>query len=178
MWKETTPFIVPLAPSVDHAMRSSGTCSLVVAFQLRFDHQIFACQSDVVSSALLALFTPLAKVLKSWYCVHWSYAVRSGTPTSMCSMMTVGLLPEDFLRLPLPPPRFFRAPLTLSLAWPAPSSTAVRSGPLPSASFLPPSVASLAKPGLLPSAMSLSLPVVSPSFWPTPESSRVAWAVR
>src|SRR5687768_18586805 len=77
-WKETTPLVVPLAPSEDQAMRSSGTCSVVFAFQLRLDHQIFACQSDVVSSDLLALLTPLAKVLKSWYWVHWSYAVRSG----------------------------------------------------------------------------------------------------
>lgn len=42
------------------------------AFQLRLDQKIFACQSEFVSSARLALFTPLAKVLKSWYWVHWS----------------------------------------------------------------------------------------------------------
>ena len=71
-WKETTPFVVPLAPSDVQAIRSSGTCSVVFAFQLRLDQKTFACQSLVVSSARFALLTPLAKVLKSWYYVHWS----------------------------------------------------------------------------------------------------------
>src|SRR5690606_25471988 len=140
-WKETTPFVVPLAPSEVHAMRSSGTCSVVCAFQLRLDHQTLACQSEVVSSDLLALLTPLAKVLKSWSCVHWRQRVRSGTPMSLCSMMPVGFLPAERLRLlfPPPPPSPFRAPMTLSLAREAPTSTALRRGLLPSAILRPPS---------------------------------------
>ena len=71
-WKETTPFVVPLAPSEVQEIRSSGTCSVVVAFQLRLDQKTFICQSECVSSARFALLTPFAKVLKSWYWVHWS----------------------------------------------------------------------------------------------------------
>ncbi len=71
-WKLTTPLVVPLAPSDVQEIRSSGTCSVVVAFQLRLDHRTLSCQSEVVSSARFALLTPLAKVLKSWYWVHWS----------------------------------------------------------------------------------------------------------
>ncbi|CAM5562964.1 hypothetical protein SHIRM173S_04353 [Streptomyces hirsutus] len=96
----------------------------------------------------------------------------------MCSMMTVGFFPADPLPLPLPPSRPLKAPITLSLTREAPSSTAVRRGLLPSASLRPPSSASLANPGLLPSAMSVSLPVVSPSLRPTPVSMRVAWTAR
>lgn len=91
--------------------------------------------------------------------------------------MTVGFCPEPPFFLPLPPNRPFTPSVTLSFKFVAPSSTALRMGPLPSASFLPPSRASLAKPGLRPSAMSVSLLVLSPSLRPAPTSSRSAWAM-
>ena len=71
-WNVTTPLTLPLAPCVVHAIRSSGICSVTFAFQLRVDFATFTVQLLVVSSLFSTLTTPLAKVLNSWNCVHWS----------------------------------------------------------------------------------------------------------
>ena len=95
--------MVPLAPSVVQVIRSSGTCSVMLAFQLRLDQATFTFQLVLVSSAFSTLMTPLAKVLKSWYWVHWSYASRTGTPTSMSSTTVTLLdLPPPLLPRPCP----------------------------------------------------------------------------
>ena len=162
-WKVTTPLTVPLAPSVVQVIRSSGTCSVTFAFQLRVDLATFTFQLLLVSSDFSTLTTPLAKVLNSWNCVHWSYASRTGTPTSMSSeIVTLFDLPPPPLR-PLP-----NTPLTLSLmvsmTWEPPALSAAWAGDLPSPSALPPLARDFTAPvGAEPSA---SLPAPSPSLWP------------
>ncbi|CAM5247512.1 hypothetical protein SALBM135S_06336 [Streptomyces alboniger] len=64
----------------------------------------------------------------------------------------------------LPPPMPLNASVTLSFRWPPPSSRALRTGPLPSETFLPAFSASFPKPGLLPSAMSFRLKAVGEAF--------------
>lgn len=111
-WKVTTPLTVPFAPSVVQPIRSSGTCSVTFARQLRVDLATFTFQSLLVSSACSTLTTPLAKVLNSWNWVHWLYASRAGTPTSMSStIVTLFDLPPPLLPRPLP-----KTPLTFSFS--------------------------------------------------------------
>ncbi len=63
------------------------------------------------------------KLGKSWNWVHWLYTSRTGAPTSIVSTMLVTFsLSPDLPFFPPPPnmpeTRFFRPPLTVSLAIP------------------------------------------------------------
>ncbi len=171
-WKVTTPLTVPLAPSVVQVIRSSGICSVTFAFQLRVDLATFTFQLLLVSSDFSTLTTPLAKVLNSWNCVHWSYASRTGTPTSMSSdIVTLFDLPPPPLR-PLPKSPFTLS-FTVSFRWEAPALTAAWAGFLPSPSALPPFARLFTAPlgSPLPSA---SRPAPSPSL--RPRLVTVCWA--
>lgn len=87
---------------------------------MRVDLATFTFQLLVVSSAFSTLTTPLANELNSWNWVHWSYASRTGTPTSMSSTMVtlLDLPPPDLRPLPNNP---LTLSLTVSLRWEAPA---------------------------------------------------------
>src|SRR5688500_14399339 len=88
-WKVTTPAF--FAPSMlVHAMRSSGFCSVIFASHSRLVPAISATQCNVVSSICLTLSTPSMKRGNSSNWVHWLYAVRTGTLSSIdCSAVDI-----------------------------------------------------------------------------------------
>src|SRR3954471_18133504 len=89
--KDHAPAAYPLGPLARQTMWSSGTCSWVVASQLRCDQKTCAFQLDFSSEGRSTFSTFFMKEEKSSYWVHWLYATRSGTPTSIVSMMLVNL---------------------------------------------------------------------------------------
>ena len=83
-WNVTTPACC--VPSVARqATRSSGCCSVISASNSRSTPAIFVRQCTCVSSIWRISSTPSMKRGNSSNCVHWLYAVRTGTWTSMLS---------------------------------------------------------------------------------------------
>ena len=72
------------APLVDtHAMRRSGTCSMILACHVFAWPPTDAVHSRVASSSWTTRSTLSMNCGKLSNCVHWPYAVETGTSTSM-----------------------------------------------------------------------------------------------
>ena len=79
--KVTAPALV--APSVAaHATFRSGTCSTILAVHCRRTPAISATHSRRSSLSWVTFLTPPMNCGKSSNCVHWLYAVLTGTFTS------------------------------------------------------------------------------------------------
>src|SRR5690606_31240391 len=89
LWKVTTP--AWLVPSVDvHAMRSSGCCSVISASNSRVTPAMSVTQCVWVSSTWVMDSTPSMNSGNDSNRVHWLYATRAGTSTSMdCSTVVM-----------------------------------------------------------------------------------------
>jgi NAD(P)-dependent dehydrogenase (short-subunit alcohol dehydrogenase family) len=87
-WNVTAPAFG--APAVArHATRSSGCCSVISASHSRRAPPMVATQCKCPSSICCTDSTPSMKRGNSSNCVHWSYAVRTGTRTSMDSSIVL-----------------------------------------------------------------------------------------
>ena len=87
----TVPSTWPLAPFDFHTMCESGTCSRIVASQVRCDQRTCACQFVFSSDSWSTVSTFFMNSGKSPNWVHRLYVVRSGKPMSMFSEITVTL---------------------------------------------------------------------------------------
>src|SRR5829696_3764689 len=111
-------------------MHSSGTCFWIVASQVRWDQKTCAFQLSLLSSAVSTLSTFFMKLGNSPNWVHWLYATRIGTPTSIDSTMFIALVALSAPPPPPPPPDSFslspeNRPLTAPPAGDLPSAFAV-----------------------------------------------------
>ena len=72
-WKVTAPSTWPFWPFERQTILSSGTCSMIVASQVRCDQKTWAFQFIFCSSFLFlsTLSTFFVNFGKSLYCVHW-----------------------------------------------------------------------------------------------------------
>src|SRR5690606_29138721 len=172
-WKVTAPSTYPLAPSDFHTIRSSGTWSMMVDFQSRWERKICARHDSSVSDSCSTFSTFFMKSGNSVKRVHWSYATRRGTPTSIDSTMFVTLVLPAWPPPPPPPP-----PVTASLIFPGTALPAWATFPMAPLVTLPATPLRIPPfPPPLSASSTAALPVspaVPASFRATPPSRPVA----
>src|SRR4051794_25187082 len=92
-WNVTSPALVAPSVAAQDTLRS-GTCSRIFASQRRRTPAISATHSRRSSLSCVTLVIPPMNWGKSSNCVHWLYAVNTGTltTTDFSTLVVIGLL--------------------------------------------------------------------------------------